>query len=86
MREIKLGEKVKDIVSDFTGIAICRMEYMNGCVRYTVQGKQVKSSKDVPTMDIDMEQLVRVDDGMLKKKKVSNTGGPKSYAVKNSVY
>ncbi len=83
--KIKLGQKVKDIVSGFTGIAICRMEYLNGCVRYTVQAKKTKDN-EVPNMDVDVEQLVKVDDGLLKKKKVTKTGGVKTFAVKKSTY
>lgn len=85
VKEIKLGHKVKDIVSGFTGIAIVRLEYLNGCVRYTIQAKQTKEN-EVPNMDVDVEQLKKVDDGILKKKKVTKTGGEKSLRVKNSVY
>ena len=84
-KEIKLGYKVKDIVSGFTGIAIARIEYLNGCIRYTVQAKQTKKN-EVPNMDVDVEQLKIVDKGILKKKKVTKTGGSKKMEVKNSVY
>lgn len=84
-KEIKLGHKVKDIVSGFVGIAITRLEYLNGCVRYTVQAKQ-NENNEVPNMDIDVEQLKKVDNGIFKKKKVTKTGGSKKMEVKNSVY
>ena len=32
----KLGERVKDLVSDATGFVIRRTTYMNGCILYTV--------------------------------------------------
>ena len=84
--EIKLGQKVKDIVSGFKGIAICRMEYLNGCVRYTVQQKQTKAGAEITCMDIDTEQLEVVDSGILKKKKVTKTGGPKDFGVRKMNY
>ena len=84
-KKIELGSKVKDIVSGFTGIAITRLEYLNGCVRYTVQAKQNKKDDSVPMMDVDVEQLEVIGMGILKKKKVTKTGGPKSFKVKNSI-
>ncbi len=33
---VNLGDKVKDKVSGFTGIATARHEYLNGCVRISV--------------------------------------------------
>ena len=84
-KEIKLGQKVKDIVSDFTGIVIARTKYLNGCIQFQVQAK--KTIKDgVVNMDIDEEQLEIVNEGILKKKKVTNTGGPKKLSVSNSTY
>ncbi len=85
MKEIKLGEKVKDIVSGFEGIAITRLEYLNGCIRYTVQAKKNKDN-EVPNMDVDVEQLRKVNDGINKIKKVTKTGGSKGFGVNNSAY
>lgn len=36
-KDIKLGDKVRDMASGFTGIAIGRHDYLYGCVRITVQ-------------------------------------------------
>jgi len=38
--EIKLGNKVKDIATGFTGIAIEKATYMNGCVYFGVLPKK----------------------------------------------
>ena len=35
---VRLGDEVKDTVTSFTGIAVARSEYLNGCVRFGVQG------------------------------------------------
>lgn len=34
---LKLGDKVKDRVSGFEGVAIARTVWLNGCVRWTIQ-------------------------------------------------
>lgn len=36
---IKLGDKVRDKVSGYTGIAVARCEFINGCIQYTVARK-----------------------------------------------
>lgn len=36
---IKLGSTVKDSITGYTGVALCRIEYMNGCIRYEVQSQ-----------------------------------------------
>jgi hypothetical protein len=34
--EIKLGSKVRDIVTGYEGIATGRIEYINGCIQYGI--------------------------------------------------
>ncbi len=34
--EIKLGQKVKDVVTGFTGIAVAKCIYLNGCVQFQI--------------------------------------------------
>jgi len=43
---IKLGQKVRDVVTGFEGVADCRMEWMNGCVRISVQPKMRRDKED----------------------------------------
>ena len=38
---VNLGDKVKDKVSGFTGIATARHEYLNGCVRISVDSDKL---------------------------------------------
>lgn len=37
--KIKLGDKVKDKITGYTGIVTARMEFINGCTQYTVARK-----------------------------------------------
>ncbi len=77
MTNIVLGNKVKDIVTGFTGIAISKAEYLNGCVRYCVQPLVDKEGKYLKGEYIDEGQLVIVDNGTLPSKdKKELTGGP----------
>ena len=77
-KQIKLGIKVKDIVSGLTGIVIAKITYLNGCTQYAVRPKIKKGENEIgESLYIDEEQLVVVGDGILKIKKVTNTGGQK---------
>jgi len=41
----KLGDKVKDEITGFGGIATARSEYLNGCIYFLVEGKMDKGQK-----------------------------------------
>lgn len=71
---IKLGQKVRDKVTGFTGIAVSRVEFLNGCVQFCVKPKkQAKDSKMPAGEYIDVGQLKVVGEGVSVKKK--ETGG-----------
>jgi hypothetical protein len=36
-KKIELGKLCQDIITGFKGIAICKNEWLNGCVRWTLQ-------------------------------------------------
>jgi hypothetical protein len=59
---IKLGQKVKDTITDMEGIAIGRTEYLNGCIRILVQPRQLKDGVPVDAVWIDEPQLEIVAD------------------------
>lgn len=72
---IKLGDKVKDKVTGFTGIAIARTEWLNGCIRVTVQPDKLADGKIAASETIDEPQLTLVKAAAVKVA-VSDTGGP----------
>jgi hypothetical protein len=77
---IKLGQKVKDKVTDFTGIAVSRIEFLNGCVQVEVMPKASKPKKgEAQTYPdgkfIDEEQLEIVKGKKSLKTKKKDTGG-----------
>lgn len=69
---IKLGNKVRDIVSGYEGIAVSKVEYLNGCVQYCVKAP-VKDNVMTEGSYIDIQQLEVVGEGIAVVRK--ETGG-----------
>lgn len=61
-----LGVTVRDMVTNFTGTAIGRLEYLNGCKQYGVKGKIQPDGKMPDVSWIDEQQLELVDEGISK--------------------
>jgi hypothetical protein len=83
---MKLGQRLKDKVSGFTGIATSRTEFLNGCVRIALSPPVDKEGKMVDERWFDMQQLELVDDGILPKEEPEAvqrmaTGGPQDSVV-----
>ncbi|MDP2410393.1 MAG: hypothetical protein Q8M26_08910 [Pseudolabrys sp.] len=80
---IKLGDKVKDTISGFTGIVTGEFKYLNGCVR--LQLDPDKLDKDGKVQDgriFDIEQLALVKAGVHAVK--SPSGGPRDNPAQRS--
>lgn len=78
MKSIELGNKVKCMVTGFTGIAVSKVYYINGCIQYGVKGN-VKKDGDMPSTEyIDEQQIEVVDIGIAIEPKP--TGGPQADA------
>jgi hypothetical protein len=76
---ITLGQKVRDIVTGFTGIAIARVEYLNGCVQFCVKPPVDKDGKMESGEYIDDSQLELVDGEIQSTLLTKNSdGGPSS--------
>ncbi len=78
---IVLGSKVKDVVSGYTGIAVARYDYLNGCERYEVGGADKDGKPE--SFIFDVQQLELVDAPVITPKRivgrkvVEGTGGPR---------
>jgi hypothetical protein len=68
-----LGKKVKDNVTGFTGIATARVQYLNGCVQFKIQGASNKSG-EAKDMWIDEGQISVLGKGISVNQK--RNGGP----------
>ena len=55
---ITLGNKVRDKVTGMEGIAVSRVEYLNGCVQYAVQPPYKKGLAEMPSWNIDEEKTI----------------------------
>ena len=73
---INLGEKVKDMITDYEGIAIAKVVHLNGCVRYEVKAKGLKDGKTIESEWIDEKQLIVIKEA--KEEIKDSTGGPGS--------
>ena len=63
---IKLGQKVRDKVTGFEGMATAKVEYLNGCVQLCVKPKAI-DGKMLEGEYIDDSQLEIIDDGITIK-------------------
>jgi len=82
--KIELGEKVEDMVTGFKGIAISKIEFLNGCVQYGVKPKTKKSGEMSEVQYIDEEQLKRIGKGV-KTKRTYNGGEKKDLPVEGFI-
>lgn len=78
--KFELGDKVKDLVSGFSGIITTRTEHLNGCKQYGIAPPTDKDGKMLEGYNIDGEQLVLIDKGLNKTSpiKKKQTGGAPS--------
>ncbi len=73
---INLGDKVKDTVTGFTGIAVARTEWLHGCTRISIQPDKLgKDGQPQELQSFDEPQVVLIK--AKKVKRMTDTGGPK---------
>ena len=75
---VKLGDKVKDSVSGFKGIAVSRHIYLNGCDRISIQPKVDKEGKHPECRSFDEPQLLVLTKKVIKVGS-KKTGGTDKY-------
>ena len=73
MLQIELGDKVKDTITTFTGIAMAKLTYYNGCVRFEILPDKLHEGKPIESIWIDIQQLKVVKKA--KKKETKKGGG-----------
>ena len=61
---IKLGQKVKDKVTGFSGITTGKIEYLNGCVQFCVKPEMTEPGKMPEGQWIDDMQLEVIGEGL----------------------
>lgn len=58
---IKLGDKARDTITGLIGTVVSRHEYLNGCVRLSLQPHEVKDGKPVESSAFDIETLEQLE-------------------------
>lgn len=71
---LQLGDKVKDVVTGFTGILIAEHKWLHGCRRVTIQPQELKDGKPVEAQSFDDQQCELVEAGVVPT--TAATGGP----------
>ena len=63
---VELGDKVRDTVTGFTGIAVCKSIYLQGCDRVAVQAPVIKNETpqewvyiDEPILEVLKKQAIK---------------------------
>ena len=79
MTKINLGDRVKDTVTGFTGIAVARTQWLNGCDRVAVQPEKL-TKEGFPREDrvFDEMQLQLLKAGVVKGTNLVPTAEPKT--------
>ena len=75
--KVKLGDKCRDKVSGFTGVAVAEHLYLNGCRRVSLQPAVDKDGKLPDIKNFDDPQLKVVTAKVAKRD--NTTGGPSKY-------
>lgn len=76
MSQIKCGDLARDTITGFEGIVVARTEWLNKCVRLTIQPRELKDGKPVENHTFDEEQVELVTPDAHVETKVRQTGGP----------
>jgi len=64
---IKLGDYVRDKITNFEGLTLGKSEYLNGCVQFEVQPRIDKEGKMSESEWIDEQQLEVIEESDLDK-------------------
>ena len=75
MRKVENGDKVRDIVTGFSGICVGITQWLNGCRRVAIQPKIGDDGKLVEPLWFDEQQIEVVSAGAIKIDR-QDTGGP----------
>ena len=67
MTEIKLGMKVKDKITGFTGIVVSYSKHMNGCDRAWIQPPVDKDGKNIDGAWFDVVTLEVINEKLCQK-------------------
>lgn len=83
MSQIKLGDRIRDTISGFSGVAAAHTYFLNGCERWLIEPEHIREGKVLDSVWFDAQQ---VDLFIPKAEPVPasaiRTGGPQKYDPK----
>lgn len=79
MRKIKLGDKVKDKITGFSGVVVAYSKWITGCDTVNVQPTKLRDGKPIEPLSIDVTQVELIKP-KVKKRKKTKRGGPRQLA------
>lgn len=80
---IRLGDIVRDTVTDFEGVAIAEHMYLHGCRRISVQPQKLHDGKIIDAQTFDEPQLVVVESKPVQGRR--DRGGPRNEPARPAV-
>lgn len=75
-KKVKLGDKYRDTISGFEGVATARYEFVNGCVRYELERRMRPDEKEPVVSVFDEQRLQAIDEKPIAR--TARAGGPRS--------
>ena len=81
--EFERGDKIKDKITKFVGIVVCRCQWLNGCNTYGLQALKLKDGLPQDIQYFDAHQLELVEAAKVKSEKVETGGRVKSIPTPN---
>lgn len=70
----ELGSRVRDKITGYEGIIICRAQWLNNCNTYSVKRTELKDGLPQDSVSFDEPQLELVEEDVVSSSR--NTGGP----------
>ncbi|KKN02600.1 hypothetical protein LCGC14_1116030 [marine sediment metagenome] len=81
--KFEVGNKVKDLVTGFSGIIIGRTDWLTGCNTYGVKSEKLKDGLPMEAEWLDEIQLKEIGKGVKIEKKNKDLGGPQVIPQRN---
>ena len=75
---VKLGNKVRDTLTGFAGVAVARTEWLYGCSRIGIEPTELKDGKPIETQWFDEQRVEMVEDTRptVSAASSASSGGP----------
>lgn len=81
--KINTGDEAKDRITGFRGIVVARTEWLNKCVRISIQPRELREGKPIESQTFDEEQIELIKPAVVKTTKPRQTGGPTPSPTRN---